>query len=73
MQHVGTLKRVSPQIFLFLFEPGLTPDQATAKYEFFDKFVQHRARVEGRAMRFAGLETHLLTVGYTVKCAIFDV
>jgi hypothetical protein len=64
VHHVRTLKRVSPKIFLFVFAPRLTSIHVTAKHEFFDKFVQHRARIERRAMRFAGLECHLLAVGY---------
>jgi hypothetical protein len=56
VQHLKTLKRVSPKIFLFLSGPGLTSIHVTAKHEFFDKFVQHRARIEGRIGRSATLD-----------------
>jgi hypothetical protein len=73
VQHLKTLKRVSPKIFLFLSGPGLTSIHVIAQHEFFDKSVQHRARVEGRAMRFAGLKLPLLWVGYIPESVKFEV
>ena len=55
VQQLKTLKCLSLQIFLFLRATGLTANAPIFAHGFFDRFVQHRARVEGRGSHTATL------------------